>query len=131
MEVSSMPKRKGKSHSFDAMVKFFMNTYDIPTKKDVDKLITRLDRLERLIRATQPKHGRRKSGQNAKSSGMLAAVTASDEVLSIIKRFKQGAGFADIRENSGFGEKKLRNIIYRLNKTGKIKRINRGRYTAV
>ena len=69
--------------------------------------------------------------QLAKAAGMLAAATASDEVLSIIKRFKQGAGFADIRENSGFGEKKLRNIIYRLNKTGRIKRISRGRYTVV
>lgn len=126
-----MAKRKGKSVSFDAMVKFFMHNYEIPTKKDVDKLINRLDRLERLIRAGQPRRGRGKATSNAKAAGTLGVATASDEVLAIIKRFRQGAGFAEIKENSGFGEKKLRNIIYRLNKTGKIKRISRGKYTVV
>ncbi|MDJ0830052.1 MAG: hypothetical protein QNI92_09395, partial [Desulfobacterales bacterium] len=45
-----MTRRKGKSVSFDAMVKFFMQQYNIPTRKDVDKMIVRLDRIERLIR---------------------------------------------------------------------------------
>ena len=46
-----MPRKKGKSISFDAMVKFFMHAYDIPTKRDVDKLLARLDRIEALIAA--------------------------------------------------------------------------------
>ena len=41
-----MMKRRTKSVSFDAMVKFFMHNYGIPTKKDIDKLLKRLDRLE-------------------------------------------------------------------------------------
>ena len=45
-----MSRRKGKTISFDAMVKFFMQNYDIPTKKDVDKLMAKLDRLENLIK---------------------------------------------------------------------------------
>ncbi len=44
-----MPKRKGKTPSFDAMVKFFMQQYNIPTKQDVDRLMAKLDRLENLI----------------------------------------------------------------------------------
>ena len=44
-----MPKKKGKMISFDAMVKFFMQNYDIPTKKDVDKLMAKLERLENLV----------------------------------------------------------------------------------
>jgi hypothetical protein len=33
-----MTKRKGKPVSFDAMVKFFMHNYNIPTKRDIDQL---------------------------------------------------------------------------------------------
>jgi uncharacterized protein (DUF885 family) len=46
-----MARKKGKSISFDAMVKFFLHTYEIPTTRDVDKLMARLDRLESLISA--------------------------------------------------------------------------------
>ena len=121
-----MPKRKGKTPSFDAMVKFFMRQYNIPTKKDVDRLLTRLDRLENLIKqaALSPDNagvriGRRKT-----------ALTAIDVVLDVIKRSKQGIGFADIQAKTGFDEKKIRNIIFRLNKIGKIKRKSRGIYIA-
>jgi hypothetical protein len=37
-------------------------------------------------------------------------------------------GFADIKSRTGYEEKKLRNIIFRLNKIGKIKRKERGVY---
>jgi hypothetical protein len=47
-----MPTKKGKTISFDAMVKFFMQNYNIPTKKDVDKVMAKLDRLENLVIAT-------------------------------------------------------------------------------
>jgi len=121
-----MPKRKGKSPSFDAMVKFFMQQYNIPTKKDVDRLMAKLDRLENLINqsAMSPdiadiRIGRRKT-----------ALTAIDVVLDAIKRSKQGIGFAAIQEMTGFDEKKIRNIIFRLNKIGKITRKSRGIYIA-
>ena len=122
-----MPKRKGKTPSFDAMVKFFMRQYNIPTKKDVDRLLVRLDRLENLIKqsALSPDNagvriGRRKT-----------ALTAIDVVLDVIKRSKQGIGFAAIQAITGFEEKKIRNIIFRLSKIGKIKRKSRGIYIAV
>ena len=47
-----MIRKKGKTISFDAMVKFFMQNYNIPTKKDVDKLMTKLDRIENLLRSS-------------------------------------------------------------------------------
>ena len=122
-----MPKRKGKSPSFDAMVKFFMQQYNIPTKKDVDRLMAKLDCLENLIKksALSPdiadtRIGRRKT-----------AMTAIDVVLDAIKRSKQGTDFATIQAKTGFDEKKIRNIIFRLNKIGKINRKSRGIYTAV
>jgi hypothetical protein len=97
-----MQKRKGKAVSFDAMVKFFMQNYNIPTKKDV-----------------RGPAGTRKT-----------AVTAVDVVFDVIKRSHKGLGFADIQAKTGFGDKKIRNTICRLNKIGKIKRKSRGIYVA-
>ena len=43
----------------------------------------------------------------------------------------QGTDFATIQAKTDFDEKKIRNIIFRLNKIGKIKRKSRGIYIAV
>ena len=48
-----MARKKGKSISFDAMIKFFMQYYNIPTKKDIEKLIERMDRLEKVIKESE------------------------------------------------------------------------------
>lgn len=117
-----MAKRRGKPISFDAMVKFFMQAYEIPTKKDVDRLMAKLDRLETLITAS--------ASHQVKSGHRSQPITALDAVLDTIKRAKQGVGFAEIQAKTGFGEKKIRNVIFRLHKTGKIKRVSRGIYTA-
>ena len=121
-----MPRKKGKSVSFDAMVKFFMHTYNIPTKQDMDRINARLERIERLLLNAESVKGRRTAG--GKSSGKQALNTASDMVLEMIQRHKDGIGFGEIQIQTGFGEKKLRNIIFRLNKTKKIKRKSRGIY---
>ena len=121
-----MSRRKGKTISFDAMVKFFMQNYDIPTKKDVDKLMARLDRLENLVKQSAL------GANNARAhySRRKTALTAVDIVLDTIKHSRQGMGFAEIQVKTGFDGKKIRNIIFRLNKTGKIKRKRRGIYIA-
>ena len=122
-----MSKRKGKTVSFDAMVKFFMQNYNIPTKKDVDRLMAKLDRLENLMKAAVADGGYPLKGQGGSRK---TAVTAVDMVFDVIKRSRQGLGFADIQAKTGFGDKKIRNIIFRLNKIGKIKRKSRGIYVA-
>ena len=122
-----MTRKKGKAVSFDAMVKFFMQNYNIPTKKDVDRLMAKLDRMENLLQAslassrypTKEPVGARKT-----------AVTAVDMVFDVIKRSRNGIGFADIQAKTDFGDKKIRNIIFRLNKIGKIRRKQRGIYVA-
>jgi hypothetical protein len=122
-----MTRKKGKAVSFDAMVKFFMQNYNIPTKKDVERLMTKLDRLENLIQASLA------SGRYPLKEPVgtrKTAVTAVDIVFDVIKRSRNGIGFADIQAKTGFGDKKIRNIIFRLNKIGKIKRQKRGIYIA-
>jgi hypothetical protein len=121
-----MPKKKGKAVSFDAMVKFFMQQYNIPTKKDFDKLVDRLDRIEKMFRSgLATARGRRAVAE----PGSKTTSSASDLVLNMLRETKSGAGFAEIKNKTGFGDKKLRNIIFRLSKTGRINRKSRGIYT--
>jgi len=126
-----MPRKKGKTVSFDAMVKFFMRNYEIPTKKDVEKLMERLDRIEQFLRTSSGRQTRASSRRAAGAAGPKAVLTASAQVLEIIKRYPDGAGFAEIQARSGFEDKKLRNIIFRLNKLNQIRSKSRGIYIAV
>jgi len=121
-----MTKRKGKPVSFDAMVKFFMHNYNIPTKRDIDSLNDRLDRLEKLIRAMAPRSRRSSAKRND-----APPTNATETVLELIRRSKNGIGIAEIRAHTGYDDKKLRNIIFRLNKIEKIMRVSRGSYKAV
>ena len=97
-------------------------------------MMDRLDRLEKLIRTTAA-YGKKKRviAQNFAGGKRLQGkviATASDEVFNVIKRFNNGTGFADIQDRTGFGDKKIRNILFRLNKLGKIRRKSRGIYIA-
>lgn len=122
-----MARKKGKPISFDGMVKFFMQYHNIPTKKDIEKLTDQMNRIEQMIKAlsNSPKLRTLSSTKTKKSNP-----TASDLVLDIIKQDNQGVGIEQIQAKTGFEKKKLRNIIYHLNKTGKIRRKNRGIYVA-
>jgi hypothetical protein len=123
-----MTRKKGKPISFDAMVKFFLQHYNLPTKKDFDRLEKRIDGLERLIRSTAA------SGRNrapaARGRAGKSGTTAMDTVYNVIKRSRNGASYKYIQSKTGYDEKKIRNIIFRLNKLEKITRQSRGIYTA-
>ena len=128
-----MARKKRKAVSFDAMVKFFIRNYDIPTKKDIDMLIDRLDRIEKYIMAESDSI--RNAGSAEKKFGAGArktrtAVTASDRVYGFFKRSRRGLRIADIKDRTGYDDKKLRNIIFRLHSMKRIKRVSRGVYTA-
>jgi len=122
-----MPVKRKRAISFDVMVKFFIKHYGIPTKKDIDKLNSRLDRLEHLIKknAKSDDNSRTSKKKIQKDNG---ETTSSDKIFDIIKNSEHGIRFSEIIEKTGFDEKKLRNIIFRLKKTGRIKNKNRGIY---
>lgn len=124
-----MAKKKGKSVSFDAMVKFFMHNYHIPTKRDIEGIVARLERIERMVAAAGAARTRRAAG--GKVSDKQSSETASHTVLEIIQRSPDGVGFTEIQLQTGYGEKKLRNILFRLHKLDKIHRKSRGVYQRV
>ena len=62
----------------------------------------------------------------AKKKG--AALTATDQVVNIIKRSKKGADAPTLMKKTGLADKTIRNILFRAGKLGKIKRAGRGVY---
>ena len=54
--------------------------------------------------------------------------TAVDTVLNIIGRSKNGVNTASIKAKTGYDQKKVANLIYKLKKQGKIKSIEKGVY---
>jgi len=57
--------------------------------------------------------------------------TAVDTVLAIIKRYKKGVGNAVLLEKTGYNQKKISNLVFKLKKQGKIKSVDRGVYVKV
>jgi len=131
-----MAKRSGKSVSFDAMIKFFMIRFEIPTRQDIQRIVNRLDQLEKTIKKNaicgKPKRSgsSKVGGGNSRISGSGQTSNASEVILKAINGSVQGLDYAGILEITHFDEKKIRNILHRLHKTGKIQRKRRGLYVA-
>lgn len=121
-----MNKKKGSSVKFESLVKAFMEQCDIPTKSDIDRLVEKIENLENMMTQTQAGKAVQVTPRIAKGPGK--PMTASGQVLEVVKGFKQGVDFARLQNKTGFEDKKLRNIIFRLNKIGKIQRKSRGLY---
>jgi len=57
--------------------------------------------------------------------------TAVDTVLAIINRYKKGIGMAALMEKTGYNQKKIANLVFKLRKQGKIKSVDKGVYVKV
>jgi hypothetical protein len=111
------------------MIKFFQQHYNLATKEDINRLIEKIDKLEQSIRESALAAS--KSPASAASTRKKRSVekqNASDRVYDVIAAAKNGIRFPEIKARTGFEDKKLRNIIYRLGKLGKIKNKKRGLY---
>ena len=111
--------------NWESFIKMLLSRLDIPTKEDIGLLHTRLDKLEQLIYQKQPGAKKETQQRTAKRK------SASAIVLEVIANHPQGTNFKTIKAATGFDDKKLRNIIFRLDKIGKIQRVNRGIYKKI
>ena len=125
-----MNKKKGTSVKFESLVKAFMEQCDIPTKSDIDKLVEKIENLEKMMSRPESTKGAQAAAPRV-VRGPGKPMTASGQVLEVVKGFKQGVDFARLQTKTGFEDKKLRNIIFRLNKIGKIQRKSRGLYVTL
>jgi hypothetical protein len=113
------------SNNLEGFIKLFLSRLDIPTKEDINLLHGRLDKLEQLLYQGQPSAGN--SGKD--NSGRRKS--ASSIVLNVIDNHPEGTDFKTIKAATGFNDKKLRNIIFRLDKIKKIERVKRGIYKTI
>ncbi|MFC1877491.1 hypothetical protein ACFL2E_09520 [Thermodesulfobacteriota bacterium] len=83
-------------------------------------------------RKTKPKaapKGKKAPAKKAPVKKTVKTGTASDAVLAVINRSKKGINSATLAEKTGFDNKKIANIVFKLRKQGKIKSVDRGVYT--
>ena len=58
-------------------------------------------------------------------------ITDTDKLLAIINRSKKGINTATLMKKTGFDQKKVRNMLNRTYKQGKITRVEKGIYVGV
>ena len=71
------------------------------------------------------------SAKKTPAQKKAAQPTATDAILKIIKASKKGVDAPTLVKKTGFNQKKVRNILFRTYKQGKIKRLDKGIYTGV
>jgi hypothetical protein len=108
--------------NWESFIKMLLNKLDIPTKEDISFLNGRLDKFEQLLYQKQP------GVKNKNIMPTARRKSASSIVLDVFAKYPRGTNFKTIKTATGFDEKKLRNIIFRLDKIKRIKRVKRGIY---
>ena len=104
--------------------------------KQTGKLIKAVDKFEKEKVAKKQKAkpkakpGRKAAAKKAPAKKKAAAQTATEQVVNIIKRSKKGVDVPTLIKKTGFEDKKIRNIVFKASKQGKIKRAGRGIYVA-
>ena len=111
--------------NWESFIKMLLDRLDIPTKEDIISLHGRLDKLEQLLYQKQP------AAKSQKTRPAGKGKSASSIVLDVFANHPEGTNFKTVKAATGFEEKKLRNIIFRLDKIKRIKRVKRGVYKKV
>jgi ElaB/YqjD/DUF883 family membrane-anchored ribosome-binding protein len=98
--------------------------------KQTEKLAAALGKAEKpKAKSIKPKT---KAKVVAKKAPVKAAkITDTDKLLAIINRFKKGVDTATLMKKTGFNQKKVRNMLNRTYKQGKITRVEKGIYVGV
>jgi len=102
--------------------------------KHTGKLIKAVEKFEKDKAAkkakAKAKPARKAAAKKAPAKKKAAAQTATDQVVNIIKRSKKGVDVPALIKKTGMEDKKIRNIVFKAAKQGKIKRAGRGIYVA-
>jgi len=99
--------------------------------KKVEKLLKEFEKSGKatVTKVSKPKAVKAKPAKKTPRTSTkkkAVKVTATDQVLKIINRFKKGVDTATLMKKTGFNQKKVANILYRSFRAGKIKRADKG-----
>jgi predicted Rossmann fold nucleotide-binding protein DprA/Smf involved in DNA uptake len=103
--------------------------------KNMEKLIATVEKSEKpktgkktTAKSVKAKTSKRAPVKKTPSKKKTTKLTATDQVLKILKGRKRGVNVATLVKRTGFDSKKIQNIIHRTHKQGKIKRVGKGLY---
>jgi uncharacterized Zn finger protein len=99
-----------------------------PAKKQANQRSPETSAPKNRVKPAAIKARAKTSVKKATTKRKIAELTDTAQLLDIIKRSKRGLNVATLRQKTGFDEKKIRNMIYKANKEGKIRRASRGIY---
>ena len=91
--------------------------------KQVENLAGKLE-AQTAVKAEQVK----KAAGKKISKKTATQPTAADTVYKVIARYKKGANMAAIKQKTGYDNKKIHNLVYKLKKQGTIKNEAKGVY---
>ena len=98
--------------------------------RDLTKAATEIEKVAAVLETQKPTPTRSKkiatSEKPAKKTSKQP--TAVDAVFGFVKRSKKGVDVATIKQKTGYDNKKIHNLIYKLKKEGKIKSETKGVY---
>jgi uncharacterized protein YoxC len=93
-----------------------------PTKKPKAKAVKK----KAVKKAPARKVAAKKAAPKKAVSKKATQATAADTAFNIIKKYKKGLGTAALMEKTGYNQKKISNLVFKLRKQGKIKSVDRG-----
>ena len=106
--------------ALERKIEKLIKEFDKGMKAKVTKKVT-----AKPVKAKTTKKAPAKKAPAKKRNSKL---TATDQVLNIIKRSKKGVNTATLMAKTGFDQRKIWSIINRAAKAGKIKRAGKGIY---
>ena len=109
--------------ALDRKMEKLIKEFDKGKKANVKKKVT--------AKPVKAKTTKKAPAKKAPAKKRTAKLTATDKVLKIIMGRKRGVNAATLVKKTGFDLKKVRNIIQRTYKMGKIKRVGKGIYVGV
>jgi len=127
-------KREENEMTIAKDLKALQNNFKALEKK-MEKLIAAVEKSEKPkvakkspAKPVKAKTTKRSPAQKAPVKKKTTQLTATDQVLNIIKRSKKGVNTATLMTKTGFDQRKIWSIINRASKAGKIKRAGKGIY---
>jgi hypothetical protein len=107
----------------------------VALQKKMEKLLKAHERPGKPKAAKKPKRKvvkakakRRVTAKKTAPRKKASTMTATEQVLKIIGRSKKGVDVPNLKAKTGFDDKKVRNLVFRASKEGKIKKVGRGIY---
>jgi len=103
----------------------------------IESLAEKLDMLAKAQYGEKLKRRKKSPARPRKKTAQKAApkkgktTTAADTVFRVVKRSRKGVDTATLMEKTGFNQKKIANLVYKLKQQGKIKSIRKGVYVKV